>query len=137
MAKKRSKVVTVEEEVSSLLTGMILAYDEEFQKALNDIAKSGVATLKKTSPKSKGKPTFGKKHYADQWAVRAEIERLAFSHIIYNKTPTYRLAHLLEFGHATRGGGRTRGQAHIEPVDRDLMQKALDAAKKAVRKAFS
>ena len=47
--------------------------------------------------------------------------RLHIGVTIYGKDPTYRLAHLLEKGHASRNQygsyGRVRGRTHIKPVE--------------------
>lgn len=34
------------------------------------------------------------------------------SYTLYNKSPEYRKAHLLEYGHAKRGGGRVKAYPH-------------------------
>lgn len=91
------------------------------EDAIKAVAKTGVAELRRKSPRSSGAPSFGQKHYANQWAVRDEITRLTAGAIIYNKAPTYRLAHLLENGHAKRGGGRTAAIPHIKPVEREII----------------
>lgn len=40
--------------------------------------------------------------------------------IIYSKIPG--LPHLLEYGHATRNGGRVAGKAHIKPVEEAVVR---------------
>ena len=44
----------------------------------------------------------------------------------------YQLAHLLEFGHAKRGGGRTKAQPHIAPAE----ENGINALEKAIEKAL-
>ena len=89
------------------------------QDAVKKAAQKGRSALKSASPRSKMNPA-GRKHYADNWAVKDESGRLSINDIIYNKSPTYRVAHLLEHGHAKRGGGRVPPIVHIKPVEEDL-----------------
>jgi len=37
--------------------------------------------------------------------------------VIYEKKPEYRLTHLLEKGHAKRGGGRVDARPHIKKAE--------------------
>ena len=57
--------------------------------------------------------------YASGWTSKVEESRLGATAILYNsKVPG--LPHLLEFGHAMRGGGRVSGRVHIKPVEDEL-----------------
>ena len=70
---------------------------------------------------------YGGGKYASGWTVTMETERLGTTAIIHNKTPG--LPHLLENGHAKRGGGRVPGRVHLAPVEEELVkafQKALE-----------
>lgn len=62
--------------------------------------------------------------YRRSWYVQVR-EGLNFYHTtIRSRKPLYRLTHLLEYGHVTRDGNRTRAFEHIKPVD-ELCQARL------------
>lgn len=67
--------------------------------------------------------------YAKSWAVKNTKETShALEVTVYSKN-RYQLAHLLEFGHAKRGGGRVAGRAHIAPAEQhgiELLEKEIE-----------
>lgn len=75
-----------------------------------------MAELKATSPKSKNKRRSGQ--YAKSWTKKKRGKMI----IIHNKE--YQLTHLLEKGHAKRGGGRVEAKVHILPVELNLKESA-------------
>ena len=97
----------------------ILDEYEEFtiqtvREATQRIAKEGVKALKSSSGAFGGS---GK--YARGWTSTSEGGRLDTTVTIHNRTPG--LPHLLENGHAKRGGGRVSGRVHIAPVESKLI----------------
>lgn len=55
--------------------------------------------------------------YAKSWSVKNTKETSNTLEVtVYSRT-RYQLAHLLEFGHAKRGGGRVAGKSHIAPAE--------------------
>lgn len=69
--------------------------------------------------------------YADGWTSQFESGRVSAQGVIYNKKAPG-LAHLLEHGHAKRGGGRTKAVPHIAPVEEKLEKEFEKAVKDAV-----
>lgn len=58
--------------------------------------------------------------YAKGWARKKQGRDGEIRYIIYNRRKP-RLAHLLEFGHAKRGGGRVAERPHIRPpADKEI-----------------
>lgn len=53
--------------------------------------------------------------YAKGWTASMDKGRYDATSIVHNKVPG--LPHLLENGHAKRGGGRVAGRPHIAPVE--------------------
>lgn len=83
---------------------------DNMKKIIDDVAKETTSDLKQTSPKRTGE-------YAKHWANKTVTESaLKKNKVVYNRNPEYRLTHLLEKGHAKRGGGRVRAIPHIEPA---------------------
>lgn len=80
------------------------------------IGKEGVKALR-----SESKAKFKGKKYAGGWKSTPEIGRLEAKVTIHNgRLPG--LPHLLEHGHAMRGGGRVNGRKHIAQVEEKLIK---------------
>ena len=80
------------------------------------VGKAAVKRLKQTSPKRTGQ-------YAKSWTMTTEKAiGQPDLRIIHVKAPHYRLAHLLEYGHAKVGGGRVEGRPHIRPAEEEVIR---------------
>jgi hypothetical protein len=55
--------------------------------------------------------------YKKSWATKTTKENANSLEITVYSKNRYQLAHLLEFGHAKRNGGRTRAFSHIAPAE--------------------
>lgn len=71
--------------------------------------------------------------YKKSWTVKTTKETSNSMEVVVHSKNRYQLAHLLEFGHAKRGGGRTRAFPHIAPAEQkaaELLEKEVEAALK-------
>lgn len=66
--------------------------------------------IQQTAPSDTGK-------YAKSWTVKTTKETANSLEVTVHSKNRYQLAHLLEFGHAKRGGGRVAGRSHIAPAE--------------------
>ena len=71
------------------------------------------------SPVRSGKYKKGWKLYREKAKFKGQLQTLT----VYNK-PKYRLIHLLESGHQTAKGTRTKAYPHVQPAE-DAAEKAL------------
>lgn len=95
---------------------------ENINEATHKVALAGVRALRAESPGGR---------YPTGWRTWSETTRLGQKETIYNsKLPG--LAHLLEHGHALRGGGRTRAIVHIQPVEDEIIKSFTEEVKNAL-----
>lgn len=95
-------------------------FGDDASRAVSETAKEVSAeALKKLRASSRS--TIGRGKYASGWAKKDTSGRLTTGSVIYGKSPTFRLAHLLEYSHAIRNRygsyGASAARTHIQPVD--------------------
>lgn len=108
--------------------------NEDVEDTTNTIIKEAKQELVQTSPRS---GIARKTKYYKGWAIKnggRTRKGKYYSKVIWNKT-NYQLTHLLEFGHATRNGGRTTPQPHIRPVEQKYGEKFADLLEKKIRRS--
>ena len=96
-------------------------------KLAKDFAKNGAKAVRDSARSTFG----GTGKYANGWTSTYESGRFSSQGIIYNKDVPG-LPHLLENGHAKRGGGRVSGKAHIAPVEDKISKEFYKAVKEAI-----
>lgn len=107
------------------------AVDYDVWYVTEKVAKQAAANVREGIKSSGIKGTGA---YRKSIRVRSLKEkRLVHTKIVYAKAPEYRLTHLLEYGHATANGGRTRAFTHWKPAE----QKAIDDFVKELREAIN
>lgn len=70
--------------------------------------------------------------YAKSWSVKNTKETANSLELTVYSRNRYQLAHLLEHGHAKRGGGRVAGKVHIAPAE----EKAVTVLEQEIEKAL-
>lgn len=110
---KKIKVDNLSKEILKALENYSDDISTLVKETADEVGKEATEELKQKSPKRK---RLGGR-YAKGWRLKTDkIGKNKYFIKIYNKTD-YQLTHLLEFGHATRDGGRTKAIPHIRPVE--------------------
>ena len=80
------------------------------KKEIQETGKSVKQQISQTAPRKPGR-------YAKSWAVKKVKETSNSLDVVVHSKNRYMLTHLLENGHAKRGGGRVRAIPHIAPAE--------------------
>ena len=116
------------------LASAIMEELEEYADLASDGVKQAVKNagttvrkeIQQTAPRKTGA-------YAKSWAVKNTKENARALEVTVYSRNRYYLAHLLEFGHAKRGGGRVAARPHIAPAEQEgveLLQSLIEKALK-------
>ena len=103
------------DEIMKGLTEYVDLTDESMKKAVRKTATSVKKEISANAPKKTG-------GYAKSWTSKKTKENSHSLEMTVHSKNRYRLAHLLEKGHAKRGGGRVSGRPHIAPAEENGVQ---------------
>lgn len=91
---------------------------EEMNEAVKDAGDTVVKEIAANAPVRTGT-------YAKSWKPKVTRQTAYGIHITVHSPDCYRIAHLLENGHAKRGGGRVEARPHIAPAE-EVGEKQLE-----------
>ena len=114
------------DEIMKGLTEYADLADTSMKKAVRKTAKSVKDEISANAPKDTGK-------YAKSWTTKKTGENSHSLEMTVHSKNRYQLAHLLEKGHAKRGGGRVSGKPHIAPAE----EKGVQLFEKLIEEALS
>ena len=99
---------------------------EDLKKAVKKAGDEAKKDIKNNAPVKTGA-------YKKSWTVKTTKETSNAMEVVVHSRNRYQLAHLLEFGHAKRGGGRTKAIPHIAPAEQraaEILEREVEAALK-------
>lgn len=120
--------VSIDRMASAIMEGLQEYADlatDDLKKAVKDAGKSVKDEISQKAPKDTDK-------YAKSWAVKTVKETSNSLGVVVHSKNRYQIAHLLEHGHAKRGGGRVAARPHIAPAE----EKAVQTLESEVEKAL-
>ena len=105
--------VKIDNLASEIMKGLTEYKDlatSDMKTAVRKAGKSVKKDIQANAPKKTGA-------YSKSWTVKTTKETSESLELTVHSPKKYQLAHLLEKGHAKRGGGRTKAIPHIAPAE--------------------
>ena len=110
--------ITVDQLASTIMKEL-----QDYSKLTSQEMKASVRKTASTARKEvqEGAPVRTGK-YKKSWSTKVQNESsVALKMVVYSPS-RYQIAHLLEFGHAKRNGGRTRAFPHVVPAEENAVK---------------
>ena len=121
--------VTVDKMAAAIMEGLQEYADLATEDMKKAVRKTG-STVKKDITANAPKKTGA---YSKSWAVKTTKETSTSLELTVHSKNKYQLAHLLEHGHAKRGGGRTKAQPHIAPAEQAGIKQLEEEIERSLR----
>lgn len=99
---------------------------EDMKKTVRKAGTTVRKDIQENAPKGTGA-------YAKSWSVKNVKETANSLKVVVHSKNRYQLAHLLEFGHAKRGGGRVSGKSHIAPAEEKGIRQLEEEIERSLR----
>ena len=112
------KTIPVDQLASEVMSGLeeyAELADDVLKKEIQEAGKTAKKQIEQTAPRKTGR-------YAKSWAVKKVSETSNSLEVTVHSRNRYMLTHLLENGHAKRGGGRVAAIPHIAPAEELAVQ---------------
>ena len=124
-----SKSVSVDQLADEVMKGLLeyaTLTTREMKSAVKKAGNTVKAEIASNAPKDTGA-------YANSWRTRTTRETPTALEVTVHSPSRYRLAHLLEHGHAKRGGGRVAGISHIAPAEETGIKQLENSIEEALK----
>ncbi len=125
-----SRTVKIDQLADEVMKGLQEYKDlavNDLKKDVQKAAKTVQDQIKSNAPKKTGR-------YARSWASKKTKETSdSIAYTVHSKN-RYQLTHLLENGHAKRGGGRVRAIPHIAPAEAAGAEQLVKDVERDLRK---
>ena len=110
-----STIDSLADDIMAGLQEYVSLANDSMKEAVKKTATSVKKEISANAPKDTGK-------YAKSWTTKKTGENSHSLEMTVHSKNRYQLAHLLEKGHAKRGGGRVSGRPHIAPAEENGVQ---------------
>lgn len=110
MAERRVNVDQMADAIAQSMAEYADLSNEVMKECVTETSKSVKKEIQENAPIRTGK-------YKKSWAAKKVKENRNSLTIVVHSRDKYQIAHLLERGHAKRGGGRVAAIPHIAPAE--------------------
>ena len=121
--------VSIDAMADAIMEGLLEYADlatEDMKVAVKKAAKTVKKDIQGGAPVKSGA-------YSKSWTVKTMNQSSNKLEVVVHSKNRYQLAHLLEKGHAKRGGGRVGGKAHIAPAEQHGIEQLEQDIERALR----
>ena len=100
---------------------------EEVKKIVEEVGESVKQEIQANAPVDTGA-------YRKSWKVTKQKETATSKTVVVHSKNRCRLTHLLEKGHAKRGGGRVAAKVHIAPAEANAEKQLIERVERSLKK---